>query len=1003
MTRMEEALDTPGPADDGVLNDMAPASAAGLMVRRARLLRDLATQGRRAGLSVVCAPDGWGKTALLLQYADECARDRTRGAVRLFDAGSWDMLELTRSLDDAFCELSRCEGSPVILVDNVPPLQEEGVSALRERLRAGRERGIEFVLACRPEHRALLRAMSDAHRIGASALAVRPREYPEWARMFSIAPTVDVYELTQGIPALVVLLQGLDGRDGEAALRRGVVALYRSVLEALHRGRERLERLASLLILLKEGSAADLSRCGMRVRAESWERLARDYPMFGVDVTDRTFRCLGQGPEFDGLRRDVAVQVSGLAFQAVDILMAAGQIDRAVRLASLALSPHESLQVIAAHPAACAVSGNAVFVHETVSVVRGGDVATVPVGVVLAVYMCALVMGEYRTARAMRSELRRRADDIEREVDPRDWEVAQGFSEVWSTCAHIDLPVLSAEFLQRVGTSPDAGKLREHRSAYDELLSAERSRAVAPSATSRDLRMDEGLNIPDILLECDRVMDEALHGDAGDIAVCDKRLQRIVSELLKRRLVAVASRVRMAAAVCRVMVGQGLVDERAFVDAGTIAVRESDFATQLFCLAGEGWQAMVDGQLANAQFRARQVLRLADGSLRLLHAWAHLLDQAVEIMNMPRSMLIERAGTIDLSQGGGSLAEMWSVAMVLSAARCPSELSAWFSLHKAQMLDERFCPLARQALLSIGERADAVRRLLPSRVSSRYLLGSESERSLSLFEVVGEEDASELGRVQIGLFGGFRAERNGHVLTQDVWKRKKAAVLAARLVLAAGSFVGRHVITEEMWPDLPYERARENLYVAVSTLRRAFGQRDGGPQYVIAQGDGLAVNVDYVISDTMRFEMLARDALLKRTGTSGRQIVEACLRLDEVYAGALFVPRSGSPDYFARMRRAYANRFVDCMLRGVAAALEMDDIASASWLVETALKQAPLREDAIRCAMRIYDMSGRRREVVELYRGHREHLSAMCKAAPEEETRLLYEGIMEKTRLSVVG
>ena len=213
MTRMEEALDTPGPADDGVLNDMAPASAAGLMVRRARLLRDLATQGRRAGLSVVCAPDGWGKTALLLQYADECARDRTRGAVRLFDAGSWDMLELTRSLDDAFCELSRCEGSPVILVDNVPPLQEEGVSALRERLRAGRERGIEFVLACRPEHRALLRAMSDAHRIGASALAVRPREYPEWARMFSIAPTVDVYELTQGIPALVVLLQGLDGRD----------------------------------------------------------------------------------------------------------------------------------------------------------------------------------------------------------------------------------------------------------------------------------------------------------------------------------------------------------------------------------------------------------------------------------------------------------------------------------------------------------------------------------------------------------------------------------------------------------------------------------------------------------------------------------------------------------------------------------------------------------------------------------------------------------------------
>lgn len=1003
MTRVEETLDTPEPADNGVLNEMTPTSTASLMVRRERLLRDVATQGRRVGVSVVCAPDGWGKTALLLQYADECERDRTRGAVRLLDAGSWDAAELTRNLDDAFCELARCTVSPVVLIDNVPVLQEEGVAALRERLRIGKERGIEFVVSCRPENRVFTRAMSDAHRIGAEALMIRPREYPEWAKAFSIAPTVDVYELTYGIPALLALLQGLDGRDGDAALRRGVVALYRSVLEGLHRGRERLERLASLLILLKEGSASDLSRCGMRVRAESWERLTRDYPIFGVDATSRAFRCLGQGAEFDGLRRDIAARMSGLGAKAIEILMAAGRVDRAVHLASLVLEPREALEVIAAHPTAFAVSGNALFVHETVSVVRGGDVATVPVGVVLSVYVCALVMGEYRTARAMRSELRRRVEDIERAVDPRDWEVACAFSEVWSTCTHIDLPTLSAAYVQRIGTVPDAEMLRSHARIYRELLGSECGCRQEPSVASIEIHAGEGLSVPGILLECDRIMGEALHGDAGDVAICDRHLQQLVSELLSRRLVAIAYRVRMTAAVCRVMVGRGLVDERAFVDAGTMAVRESDFATQLFCLAGEGWQAMVDGQLANAQFRARQVARLADGSLRLLHAWAHLLDQAVEIMNTPRSMLVERAGAIDLSRGGDSLAEMWSVAMVLSAARCSAELAAWFSLHKARMLDERFCPLARQALLSIGERAEALRRLLPSRVSERYLLGNESARRGSLFEVVGEEDADELGRVQIGLFGGFRAERNGHVLTQDVWKRKKAAVLAARLVLAGGSFVGRHVITEEMWPDLPYERARENLYVAVSTLRRAFGQRDGGPQYVLAQGDGLAVNVDYVISDTMRFEMLARDALLKRTGTSGRQIVEACLRLDEVYAGALFVPRSGSPDYFVRMRRAYANRFVDCMLRGVAAALEMDDLASASWLVETALKQAPLREDAIRCAMRIYDMSGRRREVVELYQGHREHLGATCKAVPEEETRLLYEGIMEKTSLSVVG
>ena len=50
--------------------------------------------------------------------------------------------------------------------------------------------------------------------------------------------------------------------------------------------------------------------------------------------------------------------------------------------------------------------------------------------------------------------------------------------------------------------------------------------------------------------------------------------------------------------------------------------------------------------------------------------------------------------------------------------------------------------------------------------------------------------------------------RNGHTLTDALWRRKKACVIAARLALAGGNFVGRQVIMEEMWPDKDYKHAR---------------------------------------------------------------------------------------------------------------------------------------------------------------------------------------------------
>lgn len=988
--------------EDGADSGDGSSRSRGFTVRRERLLRDLETKGRAAGISVLCAPDGFGKTALLLQYASEVRDDAARGMVQLIIAGELGADELLRELRDAEDNLE-VRRHPLIVIDDMPVLGSEGVEVIVAFLRKLHANGFELAISCKPNNRLFVHALGDSYKVSAQTLKVNPREYSEWVRLFSIASELDMYDLTQGVPSLVVMLrEATRRRRAEEGLAGGIVDLYRGVLVDLRKDRDPLYRLTCLFILLGRGSIADLSRCGMRLRSEMLARLSRDYPIFGFDAESHTFKVLGgDTAALDRLRKDIARRRPAFALKAVRTLIDVGHIDRAVHLAGLLLDTEGCLEVINYNPASFALSGNALFVHTTVTNLTGEGLLALPLGVQLALHLAALTMGEYRLARSACREIRRRAAEIPETIRPDVWLAAAALSELWADCSNVELPHVASEYTK--GAKSDAAqRLRLHRRAYCKLIAGD---GVLDAATlSEDAGpVEEEMDVPRLFIVCDRCLDSALHGElanAGETIGC---LEELAKKLSARRLTPLVARVRMTIATCRVLSGLPLVDERAFTDAGTVAIRESDNATQLYCLLGEGWQSLDVGQVVNARFRAQQVLKLADERWMFLRDWATILERVAFILNTSKVGVCDEAELLDLTQRTYEPVEAWSVALILSAAHFDAELSAWYSIHKAVLLEARFCPVARLALAAIGERANSLRRLLPARMATRYLLGNESPaQAHALFEPEVMRDRIDIGQVNINLFGGFSVQRNGHTLTNEVWRRKKASVLAARLALSPGVFVGRQVIMEEMWPDVEFTKARDNLYAAVSALRTAFGQQANGPQYVLIQGDGIALNTEYVCADIMRFDMLAREILLKRTGTSARQIIESCLKLEQLYVGPLYVSDVGNPAFFVRMRRSYLSKFVDCMLRGVETAIEVDDLPSASWLIEAALQQAPLREDVLRCAMRIYDRAGRRREVVELYNSHLHYLRHELKMLPEEETRLAYESIVGKAELRAI-
>lgn len=171
---------------------------------------------------------------------------------------------------------------------------------------------------------------------------------------------------------------------------------------------------------------------------------------------------------------------------------------------------------------------------------------------------------------------------------------------------------------------------------------------------------------------------------------------------------------------------------------------------------------------------------------------------------------------------------------------------------------------------------------------------------------------------------------------------------------------------------------------------------------MVTQADAISFNGDYVTSDIRRFDALAREVLLRKTGRSAQEVIDDCLKLEEVYAGPLFIPSIGNTQFFVQLRRMYQSKFIDCMIRGIDLSVEAGNTASATWLVEAALRQEATREDVIRRAMAVFDLCGRRREVVELYNSHLHYLEHEVHALPEEKTRIAYEQIIGRSKAPVM-
>ncbi|MFQ5983539.1 MAG: BTAD domain-containing putative transcriptional regulator [Woeseiaceae bacterium] len=232
--------------------------------------------------------------------------------------------------------------------------------------------------------------------------------------------------------------------------------------------------------------------------------------------------------------------------------------------------------------------------------------------------------------------------------------------------------------------------------------------------------------------------------------------------------------------------------------------------------------------------------------------------------------------------------------------------------------------------------------------------------------------------LSLRLFGDVKLLRGP---TQDIALPRKTQLLLAYLALNAGQRHPRDKLAALLWQDRPEEQARHSLRQCLFTLAKALG--DDHPPLILADRNQLSLDSKRVDVDVWQFERhVAADS------------PEDLQRAAALYGGDLLAGLTFDEDSLDAWCAAERTRLRDQFYEALATLTSHHtDTVNLDAAIQTGRRLVdldPLREDAHRSLMRIYQRSGRRADALKQYQRCVETLRRELNVEPEAATTRLY-------------
>lgn len=979
-------------------------------------LRDRISSGlAERGIVPICAGPGMGKTDAIADalktWTDASGSTRY---VSLRGVGSYDALRLVGA--EIRKARRECATDLLMAFDDVPAMDEGSAAEMAHELESALHGGIAVLVAMRPDSELLVQAL-DIPCIRARELVIHPDEVASrgtgaWKGRVDLP-----YELTHDIPALVNALCGQTGTDSADL---GTTAEYLDALSRVARGaseeelmdEERRQRVA--MLLLGSGSFSDLEIATGELDPDVAIALQRDEPLFGVDVTTRSFQVAGFCCEAtalgcEALLGHLARGMDEEVRTCAELLAERGDFARSGLVAECASERKVKLDFVLQWPVELLDAGCIALVEE--AALEAGEDGEQPFGQAVAESALACLDQDGSPFDSF-------LPDLPEPVGVRESVMARqvqlmGIARSIAAGMRPDEQVCMAE-----ETDPISRKIAAHIEAISHLLDGEFRSAFRLLLVGCEPR--DASSLTSALLVEDFHVARVLVGDrlsSDDLEVLEEAYDFLTEVGLKTwagyhhslmtmlplmvgeaseaadlgNSLARAERHGDASLACLFELGSSLMDLHRHLSARAHvrATRAADLARRCGSVSLLSAALVSDGIAQGQAGDCRALDSLASEGM----AWAESLES--EIADAPEA---QPEGPVDaafmsspLGLFACRLAGLVSAALVFDE----SGLIAYASRLSNDDLPNDGLPLLRLSISLLGEAATPLHEFLPVGWTTRLLaferaLADDGDEVAS--SARGTNGSFEPGKsrrtddeLRIQMLGSFVVTRGGVLIPEQSWRRQASRVLLMLLAIAKGHAAERVSIMEAIWPEVDYLSGRGRVYTALSTLRQTLGTTDEGSSYILGHGSEIRLDPEHVSCDVDELRDAAGAICEQEHDDVWR--LKTCRSIARIYRGPLYVPVTDATGVFTRCRSVLRQDFVSAMVVGTEAALHLGNAHEAVRFSELACRELPMREDAVTALVRALTSAGRASEARDAYRRYSASVIEETGLPPSAELR----------------
>jgi DNA-binding SARP family transcriptional activator len=192
------------------------------------------------------------------------------------------------------------------------------------------------------------------------------------------------------------------------------------------------------------------------------------------------------------------------------------------------------------------------------------------------------------------------------------------------------------------------------------------------------------------------------------------------------------------------------------------------------------------------------------------------------------------------------------------------------------------------------------------------------------------------------------------------------------------------------------ERAKNNLYVAWSTMKSVLGGNGSAGSkspYVEATHGMCRADSDTIRADVDEFEEAIDRARRAVAEADADKALAAFEQIASTYRGDL-LPGDIYDDWFDSLRTHYRTKFIDSMQQAATFMLARGDSLNALAFARRAIQADQLREDLYQVQMRCQIQACQRSSAIDTYLACAHQLSEELGLDPSAETRALYDQIL---------